>query len=85
MEVKYFSGATIPHIYFKDYKNEEFNLDSLEKQAEIVEILGKCEDIIDARKQELKLLDDLIKARFVELFGTLSNPSQEFTKATLKG
>ena len=63
MEVKYFSGATIPHIYFKDYKNEEFNLDSLEKQAEIVEILGKCEDIIDARKQELKLLDDLIKSR----------------------
>ena len=40
---KYFTGATIPHIYFKDYKNEEFNLDLLERQAEIVEILEKCE------------------------------------------
>ena len=28
---KYFTGATIPHIYFKDYKNEQFNLDSLER------------------------------------------------------
>lgn len=26
---KYYSGATIPHIYFKNYKNEEFNLDSI--------------------------------------------------------
>lgn len=66
---KYFTGATIPHIYFKDYKNEEFNLDSLDKQKEIIEILGRVESIIDARQQELQLLDHLIKARFVEMFG----------------
>ena len=66
---KYFTGATIPHIYFKDYKSEEFNLDSLDKQKEIVDVLGKCEAVIKSRKRELQLLDDLIKARFVELFG----------------
>lgn len=66
---KYFTGATIPHIYFKDYKNEEFNLDSLDKQAEIITVLGKCERIIAEREQELEKLDELIKARFVELFG----------------
>ncbi len=66
---KYFTGATIPHIYFKDYKNEEFNLDSVDEQKQIVNILGKCETIIKSRKRELKLLDDLIKARFVEMFG----------------
>ncbi len=69
---KYFTGATIPHIYFKDYKNEEFNLDTLDKQKEIVNALGKCEVVIESRKQELKLLDDLIKARFVELFGDIN-------------
>ena len=58
---KYYTGATIPHIYFKDYKNEEFNLDLLERQAEIVEILEKCEKIIEKRKQEIQLLDQLIK------------------------
>ena len=66
---KYFTGATIPHIYFKDYKNEEFNLDSLDKQKEIVDVLGKCEAVIELRKKELLLLDEFIKARFVEMFG----------------
>ena len=66
---KYFTGATIPHIYFKDYKNEQFNLDSLERQAEIVDILGKCERVIASREDELQKLDELIKARFVEMFG----------------
>lgn len=66
---KFFTGATIPHIYFKDYKEEQFNLDSLEQQAKIVEILERCEGIITSRKLEIKKLDQLIKARFVELFG----------------
>ena len=72
---KYFTGATIPHIYFKDYKNEKFNLDSVDTQKQVVDILGKCEAVIKSRKKELQLLDDLIKARFVELFGDpISNP-----------
>ena len=66
---KYFSGATIPHIYFRDYKNEEFNLDCLEKQTDIVETLGKVEKIIASRQQQLQKLDELVKARFVEMFG----------------
>ena len=72
---KYFSGATIPHIYFKDYKNEQFNLDTLKKQAIIVKILGKCEEVIAARNKQLNALDELIQARFVELFGDpVANP-----------
>ena len=72
---KYFSGATIPHIYFRDYKNEEFNLDCLEKQTDIVETLGKVEKIIASRQQQLQKLDELVKARFVEMFGDpVSNP-----------
>ena len=39
------------------------------KQDEIVDILNKCKFVIESRKQELTALDDLIKARFVELFG----------------
>ena len=68
---KFFTGATIPHIYFKDYKEEQFNLDSLEQQAKIVEILERCEGIITSRKLEIKKLDELIKARFVEMFGDM--------------
>lgn len=74
---KYFSGATIPHIYYRDYKNEEFNLDCIEKQTEIVGVLIRTEGIIAARQQQLQKLDELVKARFVELFGDLkSNPME---------
>ena len=66
---KYFTGATIPHIYFRDYKNEEFNLDPIESQRKIVKVLGICEHVIESRKEELLKLDELVKARFVELFG----------------
>ena len=60
---KYFSGATIPHIYFKDYQNEEFTLDDLNKQHEVVTTLRKVESVIENRQQQLQKLDDLIKAR----------------------
>lgn len=66
---KYFSGATIPHIYFRDYKNEEFNLVSIEEQKAIVEILNKLQGIIKKRHQQLRKLDELVKARFIEMFG----------------
>ena len=81
---KYFTGATIPHIYFKDYKNEEFNLDLLERQAEIVEILEKCEKIIEKRIQEIQLLDQLIKARFVEMFGDMYLNTKGWSEAKLE-
>ncbi len=80
---KYFSGATIPHIYFKDYKNEQFNLDTLKKQAIIVKILGKCEEVIAARNKQLNALDELIQARFVEMFGDPVCNSHDLPEATL--
>mgnify|MGYP000428124527 CR=1 FL=1 len=81
---KYFSGATIPHIYFKDYKNEEFNLDSLERQEEIINELKRVEDIMEYRSRELCFLDDLIKARFVEMFGDLKANSRGWTVVGFK-
>lgn len=66
---KYFSGATIPHIYFKDYKNEQFDLVSFEEQREIINRIKKIEIIIDDLYKTLALLDELVRARFVEMFG----------------
>ena len=75
---KYFTGATIPHIYFKDYKKEEFNLDILDRQKEIVNFLGRIECVISSRQQELQKLDELIKARFVEMFGDVIHNSKDW-------
>lgn len=57
---------------------------SKEKQKEIVGILDAICLIIENRNQQFQLLDELVKARFVEMFGTLDNPVQEFNSATLK-
>ena len=71
---KYFSGATIPHIYFRDYKTEEFNLHDKTEQREIVSTLKRIEAIISNRQEQLTKLDELIKARFVEMFENNTYP-----------
>ena len=64
------SGACMPNIKKKDLGNFEFEFDFNEKiQIKIVSILDECNKIINNYKLELELLDELVKARFVELFG----------------
>ena len=75
---KYFSGATIPHIYFRDYKSEEFNLVPVDYQEEIVATLVKIEAIVAARQRQLQKLDELVKARFVEMFGDTKSNEREW-------
>ena len=58
-------------------KDFELPLFSLEKQTEIANILDGISSIISNRKQQLTKLDDLVKARFVEMFGDpVSNPKR---------
>ena len=45
------------------------SIHNIEQQREIVTILDKVSSIIEAREQELSALDDVTKARFVEMFG----------------
>lgn len=79
------SGACMPNIKKADLGKFEFEFNTDEqKQSKIVSVLSKIEVVIGERKRELELLDELIKARFVEMFGTLDSPTQEFRKATLK-
>ena len=72
---KYYTGATIPHIYFKDYCNEMIPEHTREEQAAIAETLEKITSMIVLRKEQLAKLDQLVKSRFIEMFGDLkTNP-----------
>ena len=66
---KYYLGAAIPHIYFKDYCNELLPNHTSKEQANISHVLGLICDLIVLRKQQLSKLDELVKSRFIELFG----------------
>ena len=66
---KYSSGATIPHIYFRDYKKEKIVLISEIEQQKIVSILDKIVSLIEKNKKRIILLEELVKSRFIEMFG----------------
>ena len=64
-------GGAQPNISAGYLKKVEMELPSLEEQKVIVEILDKISEIVLKRNQEIQVLDDLIKARFVEMFGSI--------------
>ena len=58
-------------------KELTFPISSMEVQQTVADILDKANEFIALRKEQLAKLDELIKARFVELFGDLkSNPME---------
>lgn len=75
-------GGAQPNISAGYLKKIEMELPSLDEQKVIVGILDKISDIGCKRRFELQSLDDLIKARFIELFGEPdSNPLGWVTEA----
>ena len=52
----------------------------MDEQLEIVSILDAVGNLISLRKQQLSKLDELVKARFVELFGTHNSPKCDVAK-----
>ena len=67
-------GGVIKYIKLGNLTDALIELPDIQSQRAIVDILTKAKGIIDIRKQELQSLEDLIKARFVEMFGS-ANPS----------
>ena len=63
--------VTIPSLTKADLLKIKMNLPNIKEQQHIVEKLIKLESILKYRRQELSTLDNLIKARFVELFGDM--------------
>ena len=62
-------GATFKEISKQIVADIEINIPDYNKQIEIAEHLEKINRIIQLRRQELVKLDDLIRSRFVEMFG----------------
>ena len=72
-----FSGTSIPQLTVPDIKKNSLELYNTSEQIKIADRLDKISKIIELRKQELSALDNLIKARFVEMFGTGNYPIEK--------
>lgn len=62
-------GVAQNNINLSILRNFEVPIPALSMQKQIVDVLDKAEKIIEARQKQLQKLDELVKARFVELFG----------------
>lgn len=68
-------GGAQPNLSAGYLKTIEFKLPSLEQQTRITRNLSKIDELLLLRKQQIAKLDELVKARFVEMFGEpVSNP-----------
>ena len=65
----YASGSVRDNLKFSILKDFPINLPSAEEQEQIVATLDGIEHLIALRKEELDSLDELVKSRFIELFG----------------
>ena len=66
----YASGSVRDNLKFSILKDFPINLPSTEEQEQIVATLDGIDHLIGLRKEELSSLDELVKSRFIELFGT---------------
>ena len=63
------AGTTRKRISRKNLGEVEIHIPTFEVQRKVTDILDKVTVIIEGRKQEMQALDNLIKSRFVEMFG----------------
>ena len=78
-------GATFKEISKEIVANIEIPLPAMEQQINIAEKFEKISELIALRKEQLAKLDQLVKSRFIELFGTVKNNHQEYPVIKISG
>ena len=76
-------GATMKHIVKKDFDGTTIPYPPIEKQAEIADHLRRITSLIDRQTEQLLLLDQLVKSRFIELFGDPQTNPFKYKQAKL--
>lgn len=68
------AGSLSPRVKWEHLANYEFNLPELDEQKKLAEVLWQIVDTMESYKKLLAKTDEMVKAKFVEMFGTLDNP-----------
>ena len=76
-------GGVIKYIKLGNLTEAEIPIPSIVEQEKIVENVGKVKELIALRKEQLAKLDQLVKSRFIELFGDPVSNSKNLPELTL--
>ena len=79
------TGSAQPQIVRQSLKNVRVIYPDLNAQKRIVYVLGKADRLLSIRKQQLAKLDELVKARFVEMFGESEYPYSSLISLIIEG
>ena len=77
-------GGVIKYIKLGNLTNALIELPDVETQKSIVKVLSKSKDILSFRQQQLQKLDELVKSRFIELFGAYPSNPKGWETATIR-
>lgn len=78
------NAPVVPIINKTQFSNFElFIHENLETQNKIVEVLDKAQSLIDKKREQIELLDELVKSRFIEMFGDPVNNPKSFEILTI--
>jgi type I restriction enzyme S subunit len=75
--------VTIPSLTKANLLQIEINVPDMDEQRRVVSILDKICQLIDLQQQELHSLDQLVKSRFIELFGDPETNPKGWTRQRL--
>ncbi len=68
-------GIGVPNLHLTHIRETPINVPSFSEQQDIINLLDKVDEVVSLRKQQIAKLDELVKSRFVELFGDpVTNP-----------
>ena len=76
--------VTVKHLSAKELNKIKIPVLPLEEQRKIAETLSKVDELIAFRDQQLAKLDELVKARFVEMFGNPIENTMNWPKKLLR-
>lgn len=75
---QYATGAAQPGLAVSKLETLSIEIPNISEQNKIAQTLYKVEQLVNFRKQQLAKLDELVKARFVEMFGNKDYPRMKW-------
>ena len=77
------NAPVVPILNKSQFSNVKIKVPSIKEQLRMVSCLETVDKLIDKRKQEIEKLDELVKSRFIEMFGDLASPVCLWKKMTI--
>ncbi len=73
------AGSLSPRVKWEHLKDYEFELPDMEKQKELAEVLWAINDAMEAYKKLISATEELVKSRFIEMFGDPEKQKENLT------